>query len=91
MAKVPLTKGSVSEVVAPCISVVLYAPVVAKFPANAKVPVVTVSAVAPELTITALFPLPEIVGRRLKPDVMLSNSDRKFADAPGAPVVGYDP
>ena len=69
----------------------LNAPVVARLPARANVPVVTVTAVPPALTTSALLALPESVGRSENPVVMASSSERSAADAPGAPVTGYVP
>jgi len=88
VAKVPLTTGNVIDVVAPCTNVVLNAPVVAKLPANASVPVVTVTADPPAFITSALLALPESVGKSANPAVIRSNSARKADDAPGAPVVG---
>lgn len=88
VASVPLTAGRVRVVVAVCARVVLNAPVVAKSPARASAPVVTVSAVPAELTTTALLPFPVMVGSSAKPAAMAVNSCLIGKLAPAAPVPG---
>jgi hypothetical protein len=89
VARVPATTGSVSEILAPATSVVLNAPVVAKFPASANVPTVLVSAVPPALTTTAVFAVR--AGRSANPAVMASSSERAGADCPAEPAAGHAP
>ena len=70
-------------------SVVACAPVVAKLPASAKVPVVVVRLRPSEATTTARDAAPALkVGRRLKPAAIKANSERIAADAAKAPVPG---
>ena len=88
VASVPLTTGSVMDTFAPCMIVVLKAPVVAKLPASASVPVVTVSPVPAKLTTTALPGLPVSVGSLSKASSIAENCPRIGADAPNDPVAG---
>ncbi len=88
VASVPLTAGSVRVTEAVWASVVLNAPVVARFPASASCPVVTVSAVPDPLTTTARPPLPDGVGRRANPAAIATYSARIGADAPLELVAG---
>lgn len=84
--------GRVMLVVPVSVNVREYAPDVAKLPASANVPVVTVRPVAPELIITALLPFPERSGSFAEMPVSTAlNSARMVAELPeelvaGAPV-----
>lgn len=86
VASVPLTTGSVRLTSAPWIRVVAWVPVVEKFPASAKVPVVFVSAVPTLLTTIAVLAVS--AGILSKPAAIAAYSVRITADAPAEPVTG---
>src|SRR5512146_134781 len=81
VASVPSVAGRVRITEACCARTVLKAPVVAKFPARANVPVVTVRPVPPALTTIARLAVSG--GILSNADAMAANSARCEADEPG--------
>jgi hypothetical protein len=87
VARVPVV-GRVTFVGAVTVSVVAKAPESVKAAARARAPAVTVSAVPPALTTTALLALPVRVGSLSKPATIDRNSARMTAEESAAPVEG---